>query len=71
MYKNMKIEITDEVQLKVVCDVLESMGYVRTQKNYLGVNIIVTDDDGEYWFFINDSLLDGFSLTTLAELKEM
>ncbi|MFM2332318.1 MAG: hypothetical protein RIQ74_1141 [Pseudomonadota bacterium] len=27
MYKNMKIAITDEVQLKAVCDVLESMGF--------------------------------------------
>ena len=25
----MKIEITDEVQLKAVCDVLESMGYEK------------------------------------------
>ena len=26
-FKNMKIEITDKVQLKAVCDVLEGMGY--------------------------------------------
>lgn len=26
-FKNMKIEITDEVQLKAVCDVLQSMGF--------------------------------------------
>lgn len=27
MFKNMKIAITDEVHLKAVCEVLESMGY--------------------------------------------
>lgn len=27
MFDNLKIAITDEVQLKAVCDVLESMGY--------------------------------------------
>lgn len=29
MYQNMKIAITDEVQLKEVCDVLQSMGYKK------------------------------------------
>lgn len=28
-FRNMKIEITDEVQLKAVCDVLQSMGYKK------------------------------------------
>lgn len=27
MFDNLKIAITDEVQLKAVCDVLQSMGY--------------------------------------------
>lgn len=50
-FKNMKIAITDEVQLKAVCGVLESMGYFNekefnTKCDKIGQ--VLTWDDGAY-----------------------
>ena len=46
-YQNLKIAITDEVQLKAVCDVLESMEYVPLRPSASG-GCVYTWDDGLY-----------------------
>ena len=48
MYQNMKIEITDEVQLKAVCEVLESLGYENEMTTTRKSKSICTYDDGTY-----------------------
>lgn len=70
-FKNMKIEITDEVQLKAVCDVLQSMGYKKTGWiGYSKVFFISTNKIGQ----MTDhaiSLMNCFNsieLTTLTDL---
>lgn len=47
MFDNLKIAITDAVQLKAVCDVLESMGYVPLRPSASG-GCVYTWDDGLY-----------------------
>lgn len=46
-FKNMKIAITDEVQLKAVCDVLQSMGYNPYQPSPSD-ECVYTWEDGFY-----------------------
>lgn len=67
MYKNMKIEITDEVQLNAVCDVLKSMGYVRCYKTELDINFVIAFHDKTFGLFTND-ISDEEDLTTLTDL---
>lgn len=72
MFDNLKIAITDEVQLKAVCDVLESMGYKETYKGDGDTICILTDCCGGY------SLLNGSNpenpctanLTDLLSLRD-
>lgn len=69
MFKNMKIPVENNLD-EIVAE-LERIGYIRKQRFYSGKNIVATDDDGEFYIFSNDLMLEGFRLTTLAELKEM
>lgn len=68
MYQNLKIAITDEVQLKAVCDVLESMGY-KLIDTFKKQKWIYATESKSIWF-ANIDIYNG-ELTTLAELKEM
>lgn len=70
-FQNMKIEINEDQPLDYVVRELERVGYIRKQKFSLRENIVATDDDGEFYVFSNDALLDDFKLTTLTQLKEM
>lgn len=70
-FKNMKIEITDEVHLKAVCDVLESMGY-----SYWGVDkndkwIGTSFKDKQFTAFPTDVFLNDVVLITLTDLLAM
>lgn len=66
-FKNMKIAITDEVHLKAVCDVLESMGYRKDITR--GSCFVITHEYGFYsihdhhYYFNNE--------TTLTDLLAM
>lgn len=42
MYKNMKIAITDDLHLRSVCEVLESLGYTNNFKTKGSVRTICT-----------------------------
>ena len=72
MFDNLKIAITDEVQLKAVCDVLESVGYKNTYKTASKVTTVITDKTtysllGLPCEIINDSGCN----TTLTDLLAM
>lgn len=72
MFNNLKIAITDAVQLKAVCDVLESMGY-RLVCVFTNTKWILTKSQGIY-MGIDDSLGDApnhFIATTLTDLLAM
>lgn len=69
-FKNMKIAITDEVHLKAVCDVLESMGYKPYQPSPCN-ECAYTWDDG---FYCLDKHMDSrviYDSVTLTELLAM
>lgn len=71
-FRNLKIAINDQQPLDEVVGELERLGYVRTQKTPIeDRNTVATEDDGEFYIFSNDLLLEDFRPTTLAELKEM
>ena len=70
-FQNLKISITDEVHLKAVCDVLESMGYKyiskRSQSNY-----VYTFIDGTYLVDMNwQPAFSGIPYSTLTDLLKM
>ena len=69
--RNLKIAITPEQPIDEVVVELKRIGYIRKQRFCLGENIVATDDEGEFYIFSNDLMLEDFRLTTLAELKEM
>ena len=68
MFKNMKIEITDELHLKAVCEVLESMGYhgVRANLN----SVLITSEFGKF-SAVPYCTSELYSLTTLTDLLKM
>lgn len=72
MYQNMKIEITDEVQLRAVCDVLDSMGFTDfyDSKNWkCGViRFVEVFEDGTYDCYDTDIVSDKAKQTTLTDL---
>lgn len=70
-FHNLKIAITEDQQLDEVVMELERLGYIRKQRIVIGKNIVATDDNGEFYIFSNDVLLEDFRLTTLSKLKEM
>lgn len=51
MYQNLKIAITDEVQLKAVCEVLESMGF-ECERESENPNMIITSNKGDRYIAI-------------------
>lgn len=69
MYKNMKISITDEVHLKDVCDVLESMGYVCARKSIAHINMVITSSSEKRYIAIKTESPTGN--TTLTDLLKM
>ena len=71
MYKRMKIAITDEVQLKAVCDVLESIGFKFGFKSEVKMTKhIETYSDGVYdMYCFNDSGCNT-TLTDLLSLRD-
>lgn len=71
MYKNMKIEITDEVQLKAVCDVLESMGFECVFKSEVKITKhIETYSDGVYDMYCFNDNGCNTTLTNLLALRD-
>lgn len=67
MHQNLKIAITDEVQLKAVCDVLESMGYKPYQPSPNN-ECVYTWEDG---FYCVDKYMESrviYKTTTLTDL---
>lgn len=75
MYQNMKIEITDVVQLMAVCDVLGSMGFTDfyDSKNWkCGViRFVEVFEDGTYDCYDTDIVSDKAKQTTLTDLLAM
>ena len=69
MYKNMKIEITDEVHLNAVCDVLESMGYKKWDEAEKPKFIVCHGRGGTYQMVWNDlPRLASYPLVNLTDL---
>ena len=69
MFKNMKIEITDEVQLKAVCDVLERMGYTKWDEAEKPKFIVCHSRGGTYQMVWNDlPRLASYPLVNLTDL---
>lgn len=79
MFKNMKIEITDETHLKAVCDVLESMGYHKSGglwSNFGNTTTMVcVNTYGEMMNLVGIDVhydkLNKYELTTLSDLLKM
>ena len=70
-FKNMKIEITDEVQLKAVCDVLESMRYECGYKSEQNTTKhIETYFDGMYDMYCFNDNNCNTNLTDLLALRD-
>lgn len=73
-FKNMKIAITDEVHLKAVCDVLESVGVthdIEMSGNQGTVAAIGVWDDMTYCTYKTIESVDGFLEVTLTDLLAM
>lgn len=73
MHQFLKIAITDEVQLKSVCDVLETMGYTKecSGLNYETLDTepaVVAHQDGIYAYYCHKNSGGGSSLITLNDL---
>lgn len=67
-FKDMKVAITDEVQLKAVCDVLESMGYgywgIEQNDKWIGISF----RSKQFTTFPTDAYFTDETLTTLTDL---
>lgn len=79
-FQNLKIAITDEVHLKAVCDVLESMGYKNEQfdfpiTNHRGASSfksIACYERGVYFLHkLDASQINLWEVTTLTDLLKM
>lgn len=73
MFDNLKIAITDAVQLKAVCDVLESVGYEAWNMGDYKTEMIIAWEDGKYSNF-DEYETDkgyGYSFPTLTDLLAM
>lgn len=70
-FKNMKIEITDEVQLKAVCDVLLSIGYgswgINKNDKWIGASF----KNKQFTTFSSDAFFSDEVITTLTDLLAM
>lgn len=68
MFDNLKIAITDEAQLKAVCDVLKTMGFVKSMSNGV-TGFIYTFIDGSYQIDMNHQpVFDHIPYTNLTDL---
>lgn len=69
-YQNLKIAITDEVQLKAVCEVLKTMKYRKVRNAFCHHdNYVITRSDGYYSGVISDTGYKiGYKLVTLTDL---
>lgn len=74
-FKNMKIAITDEAHLKAVCDVLESMGYIKC--GWIGYTkpvLLTTTINGHFTdhavSFINCFVETDTTLTDLLSMRD-
>ena len=67
----MKIAITDEVQLKAVCDVLQSMGFRETYKTCSKVSVIATDKTTYSLLGLPFEIIDDRRPVTLTDLLAM
>ena len=74
-FKNLKIAITDETHLKAVCDVLESMGYLKgLSLDYVGSDqykYIMTHDNGVYAYYCHYEEPSDYLEPTLSDLLKM
>ena len=71
MFDNLKIAITDEVQLKAVCDVLKSMGYEKEMATSKKPMSVCTYGDGTYHIYGRGAEHKIGKLTTLTDLLAM
>ena len=69
--KNMKIEINEQQPIEDVVDILGDKGYVLTFKPTDKPVFVTTNEKGGAGFFDFVPSDTYFTLTTLAELKEM
>lgn len=74
-FQNLKISITDEVHLKAVCDVLESMGFTDfyDSKNWKCdmIRFVEVFEDRTYDCYNKDIVSDNAKQTTLTDLLRM
>lgn len=71
MLDNLKIAITDAVQLKAVCDVLDSMGYKNTYKTASKVTTVITDKTTYSLLGLPCEIIDDRNAATLTDLLAM
>ena len=71
MFDNLKIAITDAVQLKAVCDVLESMGYKNTYKTASKVTTVITDKTTYSLLGLPCGIIDNRNAVNLTDLLAM
>lgn len=70
--QEIKIKITDELHLKAVCDVLESMGYAQFDKIDNPKLVVVHGKTKVYQMVWNDiDRISDFQLVTLTDLLKM
>lgn len=72
-FDNLKIAITDEVQLKAICDVLESMGYIKELTTSYKPKSICTYGDGTYHVYmrvVEHKIGDLATLTDLLAIRD-
>lgn len=70
MFKNMKIEITDEAHLKAVCGRLDAMGYKQVLwYDRWHTTMIIVDSTGVYSNFEDDDIFSDYELVLIDDLK--
>lgn len=70
MFDNLKIAITDAVQLKAVCEVLGSMGYVK-RATHTHSKYIETNESGIFdCFWVNYEINCNTTLTDLLAMRD-
>lgn len=72
MFKSMKIEVKDELHLKTICDILESISYKRIRWGTFDPLSLRTWDDGGYTNMRSKQKYDyGYEKVTLTDLLKM
>lgn len=72
MFDNLKIAITDQIQLESVCDVLESMGYQKYDDEMTkNPTVVEAYEDGIYCLYSQDlHVCKTINLTDLMALRD-